>query len=577
MRDIPSAITVSHHRPVMPGKYSHSVVLADYSSRGIISLPPDQHSKYVESMPLKSKPSVSQLRILGTRSAHAVYHDNRVRKSGRPSPLDQRYLASASPTPPPPKHCLDVIANENTSNDFNPMRYSRYYEQMMPKSTPVVNLTVQTSEQELRTAYRRQQHANSNIVSMPQYPRPVAQGRGQRTGPDERLHSPVIRDSHSHASLRKDAAAATATNRPPASKQVSSVGTHSSNPRAVSTPQMLHRFSPSPQGRPQVSTPGKRMDSNHSALSQDRSRAKPLPTEGRLQPGKGRQVFSEYFPDHTVSSRSPSTLQTRLYESEYSGGRSSKSPILLEPDFDGFSDESPSVDFDGNKGPVVHSRSSSLNSMLPIQRPDSSNRPSSQGQQSSNTATTLPKMVGALNGDRNSPSRTTESSVKTSTRAHRSNSSVSSVSISNIHSQLGTGKHSFEGSRKVNQSSPADPSWRLPEISEDHGFSPSIFEDKEGPQEELRMEEFDIGTTMGQISSGRDVTFDNSDAISELSAALPPPITRFRDEEDEFNANMTRLFGDGGDYAINKKGSHTIGRSATKKTKGFFSKFRSKS
>jgi len=41
---------------------------------------------------------------------------------------------------------------------------------------------------------------------------------------------------------------------------------------------------------------------------------------------------------------------------------------------------------------------------------------------------------------------------------------------------------------------------------------------------------------------------------------------------------MARLFGEGGDNAISKKSSHTIGRSDLKKEKkGFFSKFRSRS
>ncbi|KAK5073799.1 hypothetical protein LTR64_007063 [Lithohypha guttulata] len=55
----------------MPGKYSHSVVLADYSTRGLIVLPPDQHDKYLESAPKpQKKPHHEQQR---PRSAQAIY------------------------------------------------------------------------------------------------------------------------------------------------------------------------------------------------------------------------------------------------------------------------------------------------------------------------------------------------------------------------------------------------------------------------------------------------------------------------------------------------------------------------
>lgn len=562
----------------MPGKYSHSVVLADYSSRGIIVLPPEQHSKYVESLPVQPTPPVSQLRLRGTRSAHAVYLHQGVQKSDRPSPVDQRHPTSGNPPVPPKDRADATVDRQNKNGDYQPMRYSRYYEQM-PKSSPVINLAVQASEPELRTAYQRQQYANAKFELVPPYSRPVVQGKGQRTIPEEGLRRSIVRDSNSHMSLRKDADAAvpTTVSQPHAAKEAPSVSQYSSDARAASKSQISQTLSPSDRSRSHVPAVRQSVDLNPTALSQDRSNAKSPSIEDRSQPSKANQASSGYFSNRSASSESRNTLQTKPHESKHPQVQSPRTPILLEPDFDGFLDATPSDDVDEQNEAPVHSRDSSMNSMLPIQRPDSSTRSSSRGQHSTSTATTLQNVASAQNIDRNSPSRTTESSVKTSTRAHRSNSSISSVSISNTHSYLSPSKHSFEVPKKINESSPAGQSWRLPEISEDHGFSPSIFEDKEGETDKMRSDEFDSGTIMGQISSGKDVTFDNSDAMSELSAALPPPITRFRDEEDEFNANMTRLFGDGGDYAITKKGSHTIGRSATKKTKGFFSKFRSKS
>jgi len=116
--------------------------------------------------------------------------------------------------------------------------------------------------------------------------------------------------------------------------------------------------------------------------------------------------------------------------------------------------------------------------------------------------------------------------------------------------------------------------WRLSEIEEDHNFTPSIFEAEGRHDDSKAFDMEDTKQSIGQISSGKDVDFDN-DAASDLSAALPPPISRFRDEEDEFNANMAKMFGEGGDSATMNNGNHPIGKIGKKKS--FFSKFLTKS
>lgn len=560
----------------MPGKYSHSVILADYSSRGIISLPPDQYSKYLESAPLTQKASVSQLRVRGTQSALGLHHDPPGRSPGWSSRSDQRTVTSGRP-PAPPKDQLDVIVDANDTNEFQPMRYSRYYEQM-PKSSPEIGVATHAAQSASSTTYQRQLHPNSNIESMPSQPKSADQTSHGRQIPKEkpRRDGSAVRDAKANDSARK----ASATTGRSSSNQALSVGVNNGHLKASTSPRLSDKPSSSNADLSTPATPRKPHSAGGNSASQMQPSVKSTSNEDRSRQSKGKQISSEHTSNNTKPAGSRTDQKDATLHVNMTPVRSPRSPILDEPDFDGFSDmdPAPSGYFDYRKKPFEHSRSSSLSSPLPIQRPDSSDRPASRGQQSNRTEMATPKATAIIqNGDADSPSQTTESSMKTSTKARTSDSSASSVSVSNGHPIPGVPRHSFEGARKHNQVSKTDQPWRLPEISEDHGFSPSIFEDKEGQLGRIDLEGSDSRPTIGHISSGKDISFDNSDAVSELSAALPPPITRFRDEEDEFNANMAKLFGEGGDYAVNKKGTHSIGRSATKKTKGFFSKFRSRS
>jgi len=256
------------------------------------------------------------------------------------------------------------------------------------------------------------------------------------------------------------------------------------------------------------------------------------------------------------------------------GGFSPQCDVLEEPDFDGFTDqeEPPASYFDLPKRTVIHSKRSSHDSTLIIQRPETQEGLKSEEQKGHAPPAALSRASSTRTADRSIPSRATASSTVASSQAWRSNTPASSVSIPNTYVQS---SENTASPRKDARAS-TEKYWRLPEIQEDHGFSPSIFEDREGSNDLLTLQDFAAEKSIGQISSGKKVTVN--DAASELSAALPPPITRFRDDEHEFNSNMAKLYGEGGDHGTSKKGSHTIGRSAMKKEKkGFFSKFRSRS
>lgn len=555
----------------MPGRYSHSVVLADYSSRGIISLPPDQHSKYVNSAPPSHQPLVPQFRVRDTRSAQAVHRDLPGKSLAWPSTSD-RPQANLSNRQTATGELPENVADRNGTHGFQPKRYSRCYE-LPPESVPVVDFGSRPSQPELRKAYRRQQDANSYIYSMPSNPPLPVQGGSGRADTRASFRSPPVQELD--VSPKKNTLAVgtlpTSTGTRITSVERPDVRTTSSarSPRKPLTN----------EGRPRTRIAGRDFG-NAARRSENRPKGASKPADKRPRPQPARQPSSEPLSDQSPSLESGQTLRPNSRGSKQTQIWNPRSPAETEPNFDAFADvdEAPSGHFDAYRPPAAHSHSVSLNSALLIQQPESSDRPTSRGQRSDVATVASPKNLSPRNGNRGSPSRTTESGVKTSTRGQRSNGSVSSVSVLNGHSHLGgVNKRSSESPRKVNNTTPGEPSWRLPEIQEDHGFSPSIFEDREGHNDQTGPNEFDPEGIIGRISSGKDITFDNSDAASDLSAALPPPITRFRDEEDEFNANMSRLFGQGGDYAIAKKGSHTMGWSATKKTKGFFSKFRSRS
>lgn len=595
----------------MPGRYSHSVVLADYSSRGVISLPDEQRAKYVTSSPQYQESSVAQPRARGTRSAQAVYSSPARSRERRDAPVSDRSQPSLATnvTISRPRVNVPIIdASRETTRQSK--RYSQTYEQI-PRSAPAVNVI---NHSEPKIAYgRNQQHHDVRIGQSITYEAAKSDAKARRASaylsPDTASMYPAfhVSKSNSNSSLREDASVITRRR-------------HSSVPRSGGT-SSSETLAPS-SGRPtatarQALPVAEAQLSNHSSskkLQNSIHAATTISSDGRVTPEIWRCPIT---PEHKTSNaegrltpeiwRCPATpehetrkaKQEQLLREQVAKDQQQASPhsverlssneskmsrhtqvlrpqqsVLEEPDFDGFSDLDVPLPayFDGPKRAASHSRDSSQDSTLIIQRPESRSGREIQARTSEARPVASPQAPSTRTTDPNTPSRTTPSSTIESSQGRRSNSSVSSVSMPNGYVQ--SSKNVASPRKDVRAS--GEKAWRLPEISENHGFSPSIFEDHEGNNDSTNLDVVDAMKSIGQISSGKDVTFD--DAASELSAALPPPITRFKDDEDEFNANMAKLFGEGGDNAISKGGSHFVGRSTVKKEKrGFFAKLRSKS
>ncbi|KAJ9650533.1 hypothetical protein H2198_010168 [Neophaeococcomyces mojaviensis] len=579
----------------MPGKYSHSVVLADYSSRGIISLPADQHTKYVSSSPQPPDRPLPQARVRGTRSAQAIpYRSPSANAQWRASTADRPH-PSLSTNSTPTQTRVDMPTEEDHTA-FQPMRYSQYYKQL-PNSTPNVNVACSSKHRpvlpastmspasaisEPLTVYqRRQMRSNPSISNAYRSHSPIQDASNSKnstlrheTTQAERTKQPVFRYSNSNTSLRNDLA----SNR----ESKSESRRHQSRPT-----ENLHLMSDSVTPIPPVPRSSFSGPWRKSSKGQVEPPVLPLPKrhtpnadQRADKPKKVRDQMRQQRQDSSMTKEKDRELTSwlelrsgsdEIFETQNYAPESLRNPPA-EPNFDGFSDQtvrSPSY-FEMSRRSLIDNSSSGLNLV--------SSKESAKKDRKDNP---MPVASPQTKSNYNTSSETTTSSTINSSYGQRSASSVSSVSMANgnINSAVTTTPSS---SKKANNTAPTDHQsfkdrqpWRLPEIQEDHNFTPSIFEARTSHDELRNFGKEDNEHSIGQISSGKDVTFSN-DAASELSAALPPPISRFKDEEDEFNANMAKLFGEGGDYAIAKRGSYSISKSFGKKV-GFFSKFRSKS
>lgn len=540
----------------MPGRYSHSVVLADYTTRGVISLPQDQYERYKEYVPIELSKATPTGRLGRSRSAQPIYQPPTTSQEEWET-VDLRKAKpslSANTTP------VRTRVGDSDVRHYHPpdgLQILNNYRERSTRSTPTVNNVN-------LTAYSRQQQRSgaSNAINT----------HGKRISvlleSEEYSASPVSQNPKGSRSPKIETCVPQAIQHPRTSTKqgvdhVSSSGPlTSSSVKAVSTKSGIRNsvvgnstqaltYS-SKAGSAERSGPKNALTSP-THQTEPHSPLKANPTSGvqnQAQKWLGDSERINRDSDQKERSLSRASRNTQIWDP--------KPKAEKEPDFDGFSDKAdgPDIFHDVPKQFLFHSRDSSEHSVLPIQRPDSNEgRP------------LVSPPVSSLRSDRdrNNPSRATGDS----SYGHRSESSKSSMSASNAVPNTTTNRN-LESTRGPKQQSVHEKSWTLPEIQEDLGFSPSIFEDHEGGSDKLKLDFSDLGLSIGQISSGKDVSFDN-DAASELSAALPPPISRFKDEEDEFTANMAKLFGS---EAI-KKGSSTVsGRSSSKK--GFFSKFRSK-
>lgn len=575
----------------MPGKYSHSVVLADYSSRGVIVLPPDQRVKYANSAPQNRGPSAASMRLRGTRSAQTMYRPPTSTREGWNTLTLDRPHPSLSTSTTPTRARVNVSIDDDQES-FRPLRYSGYYDQM-PHSTPAVNVVTVSPPPPLpqpRSAYERQQLRNDTRT----FPVPntlsssnQASGSGAKQKfltPEEQLIHPAMRNSNSNVSLRKDAVASRQSpylkydNRE--SNRSSSSETLASFPHPASRKQNMADVDLSSQNK--NSKEGIEHVVAGSSANRDRlvkpetwKRLPQLPTQTEKEPQQRKlKEQAKISQKRLEPNRTENTDSNKQERSKHTEVQSQNSKVDDEPNFDGFSDgdQIPASYFEVPKQQPSHVRDSSENFTLPIQRPEPQIDAKLLNQRD-DTAAFIPGQGASIRDGRSTPSGTARPSTIGSPNERRSNSSVLSASLLNGYSQGATSSKKETSIDSAHPSSP-EQKWGLPEIQEDNGFSPSIFEDNEGEAGKFSLEDFDMLGSIGQISSGKDVSLDN-DAASELSAALPPPISRFKDDEDEFNANMMRFFGDGGDV-VTKKSSGTFNRWPSAK-KSFFSKFRSKS
>lgn len=545
----------------MPGKYSHSVVLADYTTRGIISLPEDQYERYKEFRPTVPGNSSPIGKLSRSRSAQPIYQPPTTSQDGWDT-VDlskAKQSLSANTTP---------IRARGTEHDSkirqrSDPRLLDSYRERTAKSTSAVNHERQTHG---LTAYQRQQQL-------------AAEGSGAGTSgkkpldywgvsnPERSFDNTSSRLSESSPKIKKDIFLSNTDERPQLLGNSQAISSSSSRTlKGLSRSDMpTRKFANEPDTSNVENTTGQVDSPRMTDLRGVPTHQKPFP----ITPTTSAYSPSYKTPPAQLGASLTSPMNYSLDQvgrSRSSESRISRSTQIwspkpkpdAEPNFDGFSDkdDGPESYFDVPKQFPSHSRDSSANSALPIQRPES--------REEQPIASPL---MSSVRSDRD-PNTPSEATVDSS-YYQRSASSKSSTSVPH-----GVNKN-VESSRSPQQQSLQERSWALPEIKEDLGFSPSIFEDHEGTSSTLKLDFLDLELSIGQISSGKDVDFDN-DAASELSAALPPPISRFKDEEDEFNNNMAKMFGGGGNEQALKKGSMTVGRRASSR-KGFFSKFRSKS
>ena len=558
----------------MPGKYSHSVVLADYSTRGLIVLPNEQRDTYQKSAPRPVRTSPQSNRLKGTRSSQTIYEPPSTSVEGWDTvavpPPDTSLSADTTPIRPRADHSV-----EDKEDSSRPVRYSRLYNQV-PLSSGAVNVV---NHAEAKSAYARQQMRGHSVA-----PVPTSKYIVQKQKPSPAVEPPTatLLRPPSHAAYRRPV---------PDTQQRNSF--LASLEQEMQMPNQKRFARPREPDSPAAA--GSKADMN--------GLKKPSQAQNGIQEydfGKRPLIESREISSSTIrpqaypgnaAAENPSNRQTaRTYSSESRTSQNTQiwnpATIAQEPNFDGFSDGDlePSSYFDVPKQLPGHSRDSSNTSALPIQRPDSKDGSRALPNQPKPVA--LSSHTLSTRNDRDTPSRTTGSSIDQSSRGNKSVSSMSSVSIPHGYSHTSvTNKHKSaqDPKHKPAQDPKHKPAleqkWSLPEIREDHGFSPSIFEDKDGSDsdgDKFKLIDISISGGMGQISSGKDVSLD--DAASELSAAMPPPITRFKDEEAEFNANMAKHFGFSNDNLPTASKRATLARrsSATKKSGGFFSKFRSK-
>jgi len=644
----------------MPSKYSHSVVLADFSTRGVISLPDEQRVKYTNAYRKQQDHPASNVRGRSTEAAQVASRPISISRQGWDARTSDRPHPSLTNQRTPSRTRINVKIDANNV-EARPQRVSQAHEQTS-RSIPPTSVRGQANpgivyerQQQQQQHHHHAAQSNSAAPGPARSTRPPASKRASSyLKPEDVPPRPAFRTSRSHPSPVEDVAKARQRDqspRPGLGETSSSETLAASSTRLVAnapkTP--VKEASSSYHNASTTDTENNHADaSGHSderltppiwrcvttpedetrRAKQEQMLKEQAQKDGRVTPpiwrcvttpedetrrAKQEQILREQAQkdgrmtpeDASMRATQEQVMKSQVQEkmlqvkpesanskeSRLSGSTqiwnpqpnvlqefdsydfTSQQEYSEEPDFDGFTDdeEPPASYFDLPKRTESHSKSSSHDSSLIIQRPGTREGLKTEDHKSNAPPTALSRASSTTTADRSTHSRATVSSTTASSQGWRSNTPASTVSIPN--SYIRSSENTASPRKDVR--APIGRSWRLPEIDEDRGFSPSIFEDREGSNNDFRkLGVFDAGKSIGRISSGKDATVN--DAASELIAALPPPITRFRDDEQEFNANKARLRGEGGDYGTSKKGSQIVDRPAVKKEKkGFFSRFKS--
>lgn len=512
----------------MPGKYSHSAVLADYSSRGIISLPNEEHYAFLKSSHYSAstrsrqnsttwseEPPAPQPR---SRSALAVTNRS-YPESGRVSAAGRRVIIDRD---------LDTEEDGVVKSDFRP-NYQR-----PATSQTVRNLPNRGRELALKHI---QESSRSKTQTIPTSDHAAFLSVSKFDGAQPR--SPQLTDNRTNRLRAEEFLRQNPV--PPTRAPQNATASSSSASQPSNTNKALPKLEPAAEIR---SSPNASIPARKGSIPQSQSLKPP---------------------------RKPENLQHRaIYEPQTSVAQQT----ATEPDFGGFSDAEPQADSYFEKGPEP--RMAKPQNVVSV-----SQRPARPGG-------TSPRILPA----RNTESRaTTHRSVSTEppetlnvvgtgtspsqSQGLRSLTSMSTTSSKGVPLVTRVNK---TGETKKSAPEQSNQNWKLPEIDEDGTFGPDFF--TQGPEDIIPRNGSDgsidsfLNRPLGTVSAGRDIDFSkDNDDDSEADAACPPDIGRFRMDEELLESSFlqsTRT-----NDMIGKTTSAAQRPSQGKMT-GFFSRLRTK-
>lgn len=582
----------------MPGKYSHGVVLADYSTRGMISLTDEQRKEYAAFAPTPRSKSraATQGRTKGVRSAQAGSYRPATSSNSSQSAPRRLVIKESS---------LSLSANFPARNHRPLISTNTFEPPPLPPAQPPPKLNQPPlPPAPAAPAQQPAGHAAASRRSLPPPPPQIASRVPQQDG----------RSTSSRHSSTEEVGELPDLNVQP-------------RKRFSRSYESLRRYARELQERTTIPSD----DAYSTRLPEKSSRAscdgtEPPPYVKHVKPETPPPPISPEAKADPSRPLSATTVTTRTSAPPVAR------PHSIEPNFDDFVDDFVNAldDFESERGDTTPSTKQSHENGTSQRTPTRDNFEHDAFLEMALPSKSRPRQ---MSHERDIPSRAT---VTTSTSTNsvfesqpaRTNSSVSSLrSLSNLTApataaaplanhkatasvDITTSSTTQPAARKSTLSPRArspvphiDPPWLLPEIREDDkDFTPSIFEDREAiylDNQASNSTKFPA-SKVGQISSSHTATISTSSSTtnrdaridterkankarngSDTSAAFPPPITRFKDDEAEFNANMTKMFGEGvvgGGGGGGGGGSNNRSNSNEKKNnigarKGLFSRF----